>query len=180
MSTSSQYTDLNPYQSPILAAQVIAPSPPLPTYCFVMAIIDLVLLGLRSILVVAGIVGIFVAPEDQMVLQTGMFEVGSGLIMVLAGLTANIGMLMKKSWAVPFGYIKTFAALTSIGVAVWQLSMVAPNFPVGSPEFIGFMIGVAISLGIRGGLIIAYFVALVKFASWARTKAMNAKTSLSL
>ena len=164
----------NPYDAP-QAYQDPARRPqqptPFPVYCTVIFIIDLVLLGLRALLVLLGIVGLIAisnmpeAQQDPMVMQTAAAEIASGACMVLFGGLAAIFLLMRQRWAVVLAYLKIVAVLGSIAVGLWQITFTIEQFN-RPEEKMGAMIGAGVVVLIRLTLIGAYAFALHLFVKW--------------
>ena len=89
---------VNPFESP---QQVTIPAlsqaqPKIPTYSLVMLIIDLVLRGLRLLVVLLGIVGIVALQDEPDMFFYGVLEVVTGGMMVVFGGLGDILLLMKK------------------------------------------------------------------------------------
>src|SRR6188768_4190877 len=99
-------TSINPYQSAQEAPRLSSNKPKLPTFALVMIIIDLVFLGFRVLFVLAGMAGLASGINDPMILRTGYFEVGTGLLMVLAGIPGDIALLLRQKWGVWLAWIK--------------------------------------------------------------------------
>ena len=168
----------NPYGSPThghygpqygqVAPQGLASR--LPIFCIVMFAIDLVFCFIRLLLVGVGIVGLQAAGGDPMVAQTGLLEIATGAGMVVFGIPADIAMLLKQKWGLILAWVKVVATLGSVGVGLWQLSFILDQFPPGSPQRIGGMVGGGIAVAIRLGLIAFYVAVLVRFAKWSQQR----------
>jgi hypothetical protein len=157
---------LNPYSSSATVNQAPKALRALPGSCKTVFIIELVFCGLRAPLVALGFVGVaMIAPDDPLA-QTAIYELATGIGMVGFGVLANIGLLMKKSWGVPLGYLALVASAGSIGTAVWQLSAQMDQFPEGSPVRVGVMIGGGLVFMLRIALMGLYLSALTKFSAW--------------
>ncbi len=141
-----------------------------------MFILDLVFVGLRAILVLFGIFGVIMMqslPEpDPMIVNTGIWEVLSGVAMVVTGLAASGMMLAKIRAGAYVAIVKVVAVISSYVVSFWQTSYAIANFsqlPEGSPEQVGGYIGLGIGgvfLLIRVALLVAYVFAVLKFLRW--------------
>jgi hypothetical protein len=163
---------LNPYSSPQFSGPPIGERRPLPVDVTILLVVDLLLLSLRAALVVFGLVGLTtVAMHDPMVLQTGWFEVGAGLAMVLLGFPADIALLARQRWGVWLAYGKVAATFGSIGVGIWQGTYFFQRFPANSPEMVGVIIGITLVSGWRVLLIAMYVFAILRFSRWARQSA---------
>lgn len=144
---------------------------PMPVFCLVVFIIDLVLLGLRAMLVLLGFVGLQAAAGNPMVRETGVAEIATGAAMVLLGVSANVAMLARQSWGVYLAYLKVLATLGSCGVGIWQLTIMLQQFPEGSAERVGAMVGAAIAMMFRVALVVVYVTAVIMFSKWAAERA---------
>ncbi len=172
----------NPYLSPAPSAYGVSPTAPplpraasgLPGYCLVMFIIDLFFSLVRAPLVAMSIAGLYLAGQGfaddtmgRMVAQTGLAEVLTGAAIVLFGVPGAIGLLCKQRWGLALGWAAVAATLGSIGVGFWQLSFMIEQFPDGSPERVGAIIGGVFTGVFRVALLGAYAAALVVFANWS-------------
>lgn len=156
---------LNPYLSPATANPARA-ARALPGFCKTIFIIELVLCCLRVPLVVAGFVGATMMGPDDPLAQTVIYELATGVGIVGFGILANIGLLMKKGWGVPLGYLALVATAGSVGTGILQFSAQMNQFPMGSPERVGVMFGGGIVFIIRLALMGLYLAALKKFSAW--------------
>ena len=172
----------NPYLSGQLAgaAQMGGPtSKPLPTFCTVYFIIDLIFCFLRAAIVMIAIVTIQ-NPEvanNPMVAQTSMFEIGAGLGMVLLGIPGNFLMLFKQRFGAYLAGAKVLPTLASFGVGLWQLTFIMGQFPEGSAERMGAMIGAGMALLVRIALLAVYIGAIVTFLNWCNRRDAGTKPS---
>jgi hypothetical protein len=165
----------NPY-APSTYKASLAGGPPqstpgresLPTFCLVYFVIDLVFCCMRALLVLLGIVNLTagMGVQDPMVKATLVYEVGAGLGMVLLGIPANLLMLFRQRAGVFLAIGKLLATFASFGVGIWQLSFIIANFPEGSPERIGAMVGAGMTMVLRLGLVAVYIGAIVTFWKW--------------
>jgi len=170
MSNAPLVPPQNPYQ-PSMATYAPAATnapPRLPTFCLVMFILGLIFACIRVPLVLAGVVTWFAVPPGpgEAALYTSVpFEVLSGAGIALFGIPGNIGMLMKRGWGAVLGLLSIASSLLSLGVAVWQLTLMFPssNNPAEQAGFIG---GAAITMIIRVTIIGLYGLAILKFQQW--------------
>ena len=169
---SSPIDPLNPYASPFGGQAARWPGQPnagLPIFAKVMFIIDLVFCGLRIPIVLIGIVGYgsLLQAKDPL-LPTALGEIVSGLGIALFGIAGDVLALLRKPWAVWLCCLALLSTFASLGVALWQVTIQGSNFPAGSPQRMGFYIGVGFVLIIRLTIIALYSAALVQFANWGR------------
>jgi hypothetical protein len=175
----------NPYDAPYYGGQnqpypqqitpPYAPYPPkrasaLPTFCFVIFILDLVFCGLRIPLVALSMVGAQMAQNDPMVARTGSMEILTGAAIALFGISAGVAFLCKQKWGAILGWLTCLATLASIGVGVWQASYMIDKFPANSPQRIGAVVGGGISCLVRLALLGLYAFAIVKFVTFAGSR----------
>jgi hypothetical protein len=161
----------NPYQSPLGAqypSSLNRPSSEYPVFCRTMFIIDLVLCGLRGILVVFSLVGYSTMGANEPLMATAIYEILTGVVIAGVGLLANILLLCRQGWAVVLGYVTSLATVASVGVGLWQLSLMAPQAGGDPAQQAGFMAGAGCSLVFRLILIVLYVAALVRFSMWER------------
>lgn len=161
----------NPYASPLAkpasAAWPNRNAPP--TFAKVMFIIDLVLCAIRALLVLAAVPGYIVLKQQQSPLAaTAIPEILCGLAIVLSGIPADILGLLRKPSAVWFGAFACLAALASVAVGAWQASFQLDNFAAGTPQRVGFYLGLGFTLLVRIGIVVVYAAALVQFANWCK------------
>lgn len=182
----SNYPDpSNPYYSPAQGYLGQTPSmypPPaprrgLPVLCLAVFIMDLVFCVIRVPLVGFGIVGLQMAPNDPMVVQTGIFEVLAGVGIVVCGIPGNIAMLAKQKWGVVLGWATVAATIASVCVGLWQMTFFLEQHAPGTLEYVGAIMGGVIVLGLRLSLLGLYVAALLWFARWEppRVGAMEAQ-----
>ena len=173
MSNSPILPPTNPYQPSYAtyAPQMHAPAK-LPTFCLVMFILGLVFAVLRVPLVIMGAFTWFALQpnaENQALFTSVPFEVLTGAAISLFGIPGNIGMLLKQRWGVVLGFLTVAASLASLGVALWQLSLM---FQVTDDpaERAGFVGGAAVTLLIRITIIGLYALAILKLSQWLRSQ----------
>jgi len=134
-------------------------------------ITDLVLCSLRALAVLMGIVGYLaiqqnanipgVPKPDSPLAQTAIFEILTGLGIVVFGFAANIMILRKNPSGIVFGYLALLATVASMAVGIWQSSVMAEDAaPPGSPEAAAVVVGVVLAIVFRVVLAVLYFVAL--------------------
>ncbi len=167
----SDRPDPNPYVAGHYAGQPALGGPTvpsLPTFCTVYFIIDLIFSFLRAIMAMFGVVAMAgpIAQENAMVQQTVMYEVASGIGIALLGIPANFLMLFKKRIGAYLAGGKILFTLMSLAVGLWQMSFAMNQFPEGSPERIGAVIGALFAITIRLGLLGLYIGAIVTFWKW--------------
>jgi hypothetical protein len=145
-----------------------------------MCIVDLVFSVLRMPLVGMGILGLMAAGSVPLIAQTGAFEVGTGVVIVLFGILANIALLYKQRWGLMLAWVKVVAGLGSVAVGWWQLSLMLGQFPEGSPQRVGAIIGGGFVGVLRIGLLGLYAAALVAFAKWSAQRSTETMASMEL
>ncbi len=172
---SNYSNEANPFAAPQISTgnKLRRPSSKsgLPTFCLVMFIVSLVFCVLRLMMVVLGFIGwsaLTQANPNDPLLATVLFEIGAGAAMAFFGIVGNSLLLAKKPIGVVFGWGLVAATLVSIGVGVWQLSIMAEAYPDGSPERVGAYIGGGVMVLIRLTILILFGVALMRFGRWAK------------
>jgi hypothetical protein len=136
-----------------------------------MAGIDLFFCALRAFLVLSALTAVVgAAAELGNIQQTAWFEIGAGIGICAFGIIAAIGILMGAAWAVPVGWITVACTLASLGIGIWQLTLMMEVMPEGSVERGPFIVGAVGMTFIRLSLLAAYGYALVKFAAWVRER----------
>ena len=140
-----------------------------PGFCKTIFIMELVFSGLRLLTVLLAIVGYAILrqqqPESDLTFSA-VFEIASGLAMLLTGLPANILFLLRKRWAAVIGWLYVATTVGSLGIAIWQTKLHFRQFKAGSPEQIGGYVGAGFAFTIRVVLLVLFVVALVKFSQW--------------
>jgi hypothetical protein len=119
-------------------------------------------------LVVASIFGYFAVPADNILYASALWEVITGLGIALFGVPGNILLLCRKRWAVGVCYLATLFALGSVGVGLWQLTLMLESVPPDAAERVPMMVGGAIMAFIRVAILLMYIWALVMVTSSAR------------
>ncbi len=161
----------NPYAPPLRLDTTPASSVPrsLPVFCTIVFVIDLVLCSLRTLLVLIAIPGYMLLKQDHHPLApTAIFEILAGAGIVLSGIPANIGLLLRRSWGVPLAYASAAATLLSIIVGAWQANITLNQFQPGSAELIGGLIGGGAMLAVRLGILGLFVMAVALFAAWKK------------
>ncbi|MBI4617190.1 MAG: hypothetical protein HY720_26490 [Planctomycetes bacterium] len=146
----------------------------LPTFCKVMFILDLVFAGLRVFIVGFGVYGYSVMKKDDPMAGTAIAELVSGAALAFFGLSANAFLLARQAWAQALGWFDVLASFASLGIGVWQGTIMLEQFRSGSPEYSGGLIGIAFVAILRLVLVGLYVAALVKFAGWAKRRSAAA------
>ena len=122
---SSGFDAGNPYATPQAGS---FPPPPsgtrgFPGFAKFMFIFDLVVDGLRALLVPLSVVGYQqLAKAQNPLAPTAVAEIAFGTILVVLGVTTNVFLLLRKPWAVVLGYLLLLATCGSLLVSLWQLS----------------------------------------------------------
>jgi hypothetical protein len=163
---------INPYDAPEPLEMQAPGATRMPTLCLVVAIVDLVFCSFRVLFVGAGLTAVLkiggrVPPQFE---GTAWFEVVTGIGIIAFGFPAAIGMLSKRSWATPLAYMAAVATLGSLFVAVWQGLLQFGEYPPGSTEAFGFIIGIVFSVGIRLGILALYLVGVLAFRNWIQRR----------
>jgi len=132
---------------------------PLPGFVKGWVITDIVFCSFRVLLVAFSLIGTFmVLHQGTALFYSGVCEVLTGLVIAAVGLSANIGILCRKPWAIPAAKILIAATVASILVSVWQtmLSASCHNRIQLAATIIGFLFAV----GCRIVLLIFYVIAI--------------------
>lgn len=143
---------------------------PLPTFVKVVAIIDLVFCGIRLLLVPLSIYGMTIIDPGDPLYPTAVFEVLTLLGISLFGIPGNALILMGKPIGILLVALAIVATIGSIGVGFWQLPIMLDEFPQGSPERTGGVIGGVVVALIRVGIIMMVGFALMQFKAWSDTR----------
>ncbi len=167
---ASPFESQNPYLAPRGSqAQYGGAAAGLPGYTKTMAIIDLVFCCLRAIMVILSIAGYFMlAREQSPLIGSVVAEIAAGLLTALFGIPANVLILLRKPAGLWIAMVAVAGTIAAMGVAVWQTSLQADQFAPGTPQRVGFFIGLGLVSLIRLGLLGLYIGALVQFANWLR------------
>jgi len=160
----------NPYSPPQgpwapQGIPVLQPAlPEFPIYSRIFFILSLIFSTLRLLLVALSFVGwAQMKGEDNPLEKTVVFEILTGAGMAVCGLIGNPLMLFRKTIGTIFGWLLVAFSVGSIGVGIWQGSMIFSQFEPGSPQFVGALIGMGGVLIFRLALIVAYAFAIVWF-----------------
>jgi hypothetical protein len=156
----------------------------LPTFVTVMAIIDLIVCGLRVPLLALSVIGIMAMlnnPQMGSVVGLTFLSLGAEALTAVCGLAAGIGMLMKKPWATIPGWIAAVCCLISLGSNIYTtlntLDTTLAQFqgPQGEAARVGAYVGLAGTILFRLVLLGCYIVALRMFTNWiARNRTAEA------
>lgn len=151
----------------------------LPVLCVVVFIMDLVFMALRALMVLGGVAGFMFLRNNpntpSALLTSAVFEIAFGAGMALFGIIGSGAMLARQRWGMIPAALKIMANLGSVGVAVWQLSMIdqiAPAPPNMDPATFrtAQMAGAAFALIVRLGLLGLYAAAVVAFMRWSEER----------
>lgn len=147
----------------------------LPTFVIVLAIIDLIACVFRFPRLVLSLIAVIV------MLSGPQLEPGAWLIiaaaaaeslMTMCGLLADIGILMKKAWAIIPGWVAVVCSVSSVGLAirtfvgVLQLQGEQVEEPQGTAENLAFYVVLIAPLLFRLVLLGCYIGALRMFTRW--------------
>lgn len=173
---ASPFEPHNPYLAPRgpAAPYGAAAASRLPGYAKAMAIVDLVFCILRTISLLFSVAGYFVlARQQNPLVETAVAEIATGLCIAAFGIPANILILLRKPTGLWLAMVAVAGTIGSMGVAVWQASLQADQFAPGTPQRVGYFIGVAFISLLRLGLLGLYIGGLVQFANWSRRHRPN-------
>lgn len=149
------------------------PSPvaqPLPTFCLIVFIVDLVLCSLRLLMVPFSILGLMFAEDVEQVFGASVFaEILAGLLIGVIGIAANVMLLVKKPLGVHLGNALVALTVASYGVAVWQ-TVLQFGMLDSTAERVGGVIGFVVVMAVRVTLLALFVVALMKFKRWMETR----------
>lgn len=171
---ASPYDSRNPYSAPLSAQPLLHPSPRegLPGFAKAMFIIDLIFCTLRLPMVLLAFVGYATLQQrNDPLLSTVVGEIAAGIGIVLFGIPANILALLRVRMAVWLAALSLIATAGSIAVGIWQGTFKIDEFPVGTPQRMGAVVGLALAIIIRVGLAGAYLGAVVQFANFTNRSA---------
>lgn len=141
----------------------------LPTLCLVVFVLELVFSGLRGCVLPLSMLGAAVVQADDPLAPTIVFEIATGVGMVVLGLATGVGGLLKQGWAATAGWIKTPFTLASIGVGLWQ-SMLTSAQDVPPEVRAGMLVGAMFALGVRVGLLGLFVAGLLQYGHWWRAR----------
>lgn len=143
---------------------------PIPTFCKVVFIIDLVMASIRGLIVPFSIMGAAMIPSDDPLMASVYFEIAFGVLIAAVAVPANILGLMGKASAYVVGWVNILMTFGGICVGIWQAVLIYPaqiaQSGSGSPESIGFIFGAVIAIAIRAGLAGAMAVSLLRYKTW--------------
>lgn len=168
---ASPYDSRNPYSAPLSEQPFLAPRAPegLPGFAKTMFIIDLIFCCLRVPMVMLAFVGYATLQQrNDPLLPTVMGEIAAGIGIALFGIPANILALLRVRMAVWLAALSLIATSGSIAVGIWQGTFKIEEFPAGSPQRMGAVVGMAFAIIVRVGLAGAYLGAVVQFANWVK------------
>jgi hypothetical protein len=160
----------NPYAAEYMEAKPFAPAVPKPpVFSQVMFVVSLLFSLLRIPAALLSAYAVFAVNLNNAPMQlTGPYELATSAGIVLFGLAANILLLMRKDIGIPLAWCLVAFVVMSLGVAVWQLSLMMQTAPEGSPERVGMMVGAGFVMMVRLALLALYIAAVVTFARWKR------------
>jgi NADH:ubiquinone oxidoreductase subunit 3 (subunit A) len=150
------------------------PSNRLPAVVIAGMTIDLVLLVLKLIVIAFAVLALFMAKQLQGGLGAlGVIELLVNIVMVLFGVIGNGLVLAKVRMGIPFCWIAVVAAVVSIVIATIQIFAMQQLNPMmaDGPARVGAIIGGALAVVIRFGLLAFYVFCLV-----TATKALREMT----
>ena len=161
--------DPNPFASPA-AVSHFAPPPRksgMPTFSRVMFIVSLVFAAFRLISVPFAIMGFLMMQRDgNPMMASAMGEIATAVGIAFCGTVGNGLMLAGKKFGLYLGYALVLFVIGSLGVGLSQAGMVLGQFPEGSSERIGAMIGMGGAMLFRVILLGLYVYALIGFSGW--------------
>ena len=147
-----------------------------------MFIVSFLLCLLRAAIVAMGFVGVALLPVDHPAMKTAYLEIGTGIGMVLCGISGNALLLAKKQIGVYLGWgliaFTIGSILTGIAAILITGGTLGPKAPPGqeTARFVGMVVGAVISVAIRVSIIVAYGAALIQFHNWYSRYGGDAKT----
>jgi hypothetical protein len=156
-------------------ASAMRPNDSMPTFCLTMFIISLCLCLLRIPVVIFGVFGWMgleaTGQANQPIALTVPFEVLSGAAIVVLGISANVGLLLKQRWGVSLGYLTVVACFISMALALWQLSILF-QATTDDAQRVGFVVGAVLTLIIRLTIVGLWLSAVLKFSRWLDTRSV--------
>jgi hypothetical protein len=149
-------------------------SPEMPIFSRVVLIIDMVLCGFRLAVVALGVVGYVVLKQQNNLQSTSaVFEIVTGTGIVIFGLSGDLLLLLKQRWALLLAIASLVFTLASIGIGIWQMSnMYGAMAGNDAARQVGYVVGGVFTLMVRVGIVVAYGVALAKYATWSSRLSM--------
>ncbi|MCA9187094.1 MAG: hypothetical protein R3E01_34135 [Pirellulaceae bacterium] len=165
-----RHNQQNPFASPEVATSANRREhrEPVPVFCLVVLVMDLVFCGLRAAAVVLGM-SILQSTENDAtlarIIELGATEHVAGTLIVLLGIPANIFLLQRRKLGFYLGYGKIVAVVGSIIAMGMQLARFQQNIRAeNSEQYVLLAIAVAI-LALRLALLLAYLLAVRKLAA---------------
>jgi hypothetical protein len=156
-----------------------APLPPteaLPSVVIAGMVIDLVFCVLRLLILGFSIIGLamLMRVNDGMKFAA-IFEVLTGVIMVVFGIAGDSLVLAKKRIGIPLCWVAVGGTVLSILVGVGQLFMMQQGRPelAQGPALVGAIIGGALAAIIRFGLLAFYVYCIITATTFLRNRDAN-------
>jgi hypothetical protein len=177
-SPSGPFGSENPYMSPQEWpgpwGQPTRSTPDMPGFCKAMFAVSLVFCFIRAAAVSLGLAGMGMLSADDPAMKMAVFEIGSGLGMVLCGVPGNALLLAKNRMGVFLGcglIVFTMGSILTGLITVLIAGNPAALNPPSTPgtetaELVGYMIGAGLSILVRVSIIAAYAAALIQFQNW--------------
>jgi hypothetical protein len=126
-------------------------------------IMDLVFSCLRIPMVALSIFGYTEIEPTDPIYQTTLFEIMTGLGIILFGILANILILVKKRIGCSLAWGNVLVTISSIMVGLWQASIVFGSSDIDEgPEKVGVILGGSCAIIIRVGILVCYIIAVLK------------------
>lgn len=145
----------------------------LPTFCKTIAIIDLVMGSLRLLIVPVSVLGYFMIEDGDPLKGWAIPEIMIGLLIGIVAIAANIAMLKKVEWAVPAGYVNIGATALGVLFGILQAPVTYDSQKAAMPDpsmesamMIGVVVGVIISVAVRGTLAVLVFLAIKRYKAF--------------
>jgi hypothetical protein len=129
-------------------------------FVLTIVIMDLVFCVLRLVIAMIGLRGYAVIPEDHSLHRTVIFEVVTAAGIGVLGILANVLILLKRRIGIPLALASILFTVLNIFVGLWQARLQMPA-QMGTPETIGFFVGIVLVLGMRLVLLVLYVVAVL-------------------
>lgn len=145
---------------------------PFPTLCTVMFGVEIGFAVLRGVILAFTLLMLKAIqqqlPNDPMA-ATYKPEMAMNGLLFAFGLLANVSLIFRQRWAVALGWVVALASVGSLGVAVWQASIMFAQTNDQATRA-GMMFGLVFILTLRLCLLALYASARTQFSSWWRNR----------
>lgn len=140
-----------------------------PVFSMIMIIISLILSVLRVLLVGLGIVGYFLLAsleESPPGFALAIPEILTGAGIAFFGILGNSLLLARKKIGVTLAWVMVGCVVASLLVGILQGVAMLNTHNQGSPEWIGAVVGIVVTIAIRIAILACYVIGLQQYRKW--------------